>query len=226
MNLVLGVTEDAKTRLALQRACDDLDLRFTFIDPAAFDTGQTLEPAYSLILLDTQSKRDYRELCGQLKAACSSPVVALIANGREKLMIDLRQMGVTDCIVKPLRHQELKARIQAALATGNPDAAQSNLKCGRLEVDLLKRRVYKDGREITVTRTIYRLLVYFLQHKSRVVTHEELLREVWDYDSSADDRNLVETAVRRLRMQIEDDPRNPQCLHTIWGVGYRFEETV
>jgi len=74
-------------------------------------------------------------------------------------------------------------------------------------------------KEITVTRTGYRLLLYFLEHQSRVVTRDELLHEVWGYTRSGEDRNLVETAIRRLRKEIEDDPKNPECLHTIWGVG-------
>lgn len=226
MGLILGIVDDEKTKETLQRAVNDLGFKFSSSGSSSPDLPEKIKIPLSLVLVDTQADQVFIDLCRQYKPVCASQVIVLISRGDEKSIVEYRSMGVADCIVKPLRIPELKARIKTVLAindAGNGRPAEE-LQCGRLQVDLARRRTFKDGMEIAVTRTGYRLLVYFLQHKSEVVTREELLREVWGYTRSGEDRNLVETAIRRLRKVIEDDPRNPECLHTIWGVGYRFED--
>jgi DNA-binding response OmpR family regulator len=226
MSLILGIVEDRTTREILQRAISDLGFEFISTTFASSDLPEKLKLPISMVLVETRRGQDFRDQCKHFKPICSAPVMVLISRGDEESITDYKQLGVADCIFKPLRVSELKARIQMILATNHPANGheQERLQCHRLEVDLVKRRVYKDGKEITVTRTGYRLLVYFLEHQSRVVTRDELLHEVWGYTRSGEDRNLVETAIRRLRKEIEDDPKNPECLHTIWGVGYRFEK--
>lgn len=228
MSQILAIVNDNVTKETLQKAVNDIGFEFSCTSSNSPDLSEKLKTPFSAVLVDTHADNEFNKLYQQYKPFWVFPVIVLISKGNENSIIDYRNMGVADCIVKPIRIPELQARIKTVLAVNDVEngTGAEGLYCGQLKVDLVKRRAFKDSKEITVTRTGYRLLVYFLQHKSKVVTREELLREVWGYTRSGEDRNLVETAIRRLRKEIEDDPKNPEYLHTIWGVGYRFEEPV
>lgn len=226
MGLILGVVDDESTRRVLAEAFDSPDYELILTDSKASLLQIAEQQPVSLIIIDADPDQDLDKLCHQIRPYCTAPMLFLVSEDCEQSIPDTIKAGASDCIVKPLRVAELRARAQAAvyrsdLQDGN---LQPVLRCGRLNVNLLTRRVFKDGNEISVTATGYRMLVYLMQHQQKVVSKEELLREVWGYHGSMKEFNLVESAIKRLRRDIGDDPKKPDCLHTVWGMGYRFEE--
>jgi two-component system alkaline phosphatase synthesis response regulator PhoP len=137
------------------------------------------------------------------------------------------QMGSDGENVRTVHLSELLDCVRGFLQTGaspsNP--SKSVYQFDGLVLDLHARQVRKHGLVIPTTPTEFRLLEYLMRHMSRVVTRDELLRSVWGCYHVSGDFNLVDTAIKRLRREIEDNPRQPRYIHTVWGMGYRFGES-
>lgn len=226
MGLILGVTDDETTRRVLADAFDSPDYELILTDSKTSFLQILEQKPVTLVIIDADPDQDLDKLCHKIKPYCSAPVLFVVDENCDQTIPGTIKAGASDCIVKPLRVPELRARAQAAIYRNEPRDGylQPVLRCGRLNLNLLTRRVFKDGKEVSVTATGYRLLVYLMQHQQKVVSKEELLREVWGYSGSMKEFNLVESAIKRLRKDIGDDPKKPDCLHTVWGSGYRFEE--
>lgn len=226
MSLILGVVDDESTRQALKDAFNSPEYELILTDTNTSFLPMLEQEPVTLVIIDADPDQDIDQLCHQIRPYCAAPVLFLLSEDCERSIPETIKAGASDCIVKPLRVPELRARAQAAIYRNEPRDGylQPVLRCGRLNLNLLTRRVFKDGKEVSVTATGYRMLVYLMQHQQKVVSKEELLREVWGYSGSMKEFNLVESAIKRLRKDIGDDPKKPDCLHTVWGSGYRFEE--
>ncbi|MCS0498553.1 response regulator transcription factor [Protaetiibacter sp. 10F1B-8-1] len=160
------------------------------------------------------------ELCRQARAASDQlPIIMLTALDAVEDRIDGLEHGADDYVTKPFALRELQLRISATLRrTRAAEAAPYTV--GRFRVEPGRRRVWLGEREIALTAREYELLFYLTQHPDRVVSRDEILREVWGW--SFGDPATVTVHVRRLREKIECDPGLPQFLLTEWGAGYRF----
>jgi two-component system KDP operon response regulator KdpE len=225
MDLLLAIVDDPATKEILQDQISISGMRVLFADPQVDDLPSLLQNSFSLILIDLSPEHNPKEVCLKAKQYSTAPVLVTMAEGGEASIPGCLATCASDCIIKPFRVSELQARIQALLARNEQQkSSEPILRCSKVVLDTARRKVFREGKEVKVTRTGYKLLVYFMQHQSKVISKEELLREVWGYPGEHAGNNLVESAIRRLRQDIEEDPKNPRCLHTIWGVGYRFEE--
>ena len=180
---------------------------------------------YDLVLLDVMLPGiDGLQVCRSIRQNSSVPIIMLTALKEEGDTIRGLEAGADDYIAKPFRPGEFIARIRAALkgAARQSESSPDVLISGDLTLDPRKQQVFRAGRLIHLSPTEYRLLRYLIHNHERTIPKEELLQEVWGYSNVSGDLNLVETAVRRLRRQIEDNPRKPRYLQTVWGVGYRF----
>jgi DNA-binding response OmpR family regulator len=172
------------------------------------------------------------DLCRALRAQTAHvPILMLTARGGELDRVLGLELGADDYMTKPFSVLELQARVKALLrraqyyANSEQDRHQSTpefVQRGDLRVDRSQRRVHLDGAELTLTPREFDLLWYFVRHPGRVFTRSELLADVWGYGHDGYD-HTVNSHINRLRSKLGDDRAQTPFIHTIWGVGYRFE---
>jgi two-component system KDP operon response regulator KdpE len=150
------------------------------------------------------------------------PVIMLSVRSREDEKVQAFELGADDYVVKPFGMAELLARVKAALRHHvEREAPQPVFRVGGLEVDLVQRMVRVDGAEVRLSPKQYRLLQVLVTHAGKVVTHRQLLGEVWGA-AHRDDVQYLRVFIRKLRSRIEADPAQPSYLLTELGVGYRL----
>lgn len=164
------------------------------------------------------------EVTRQLRRSSDVPVVMVTARTDTHDVVAGLEAGADDYITKPVVAKELSARLRALLrrAQLGPRAPRT-VQLGDLEIQIEAGLVRKAGRELTLTRTEFRLLCELAANPGWVLSRAQLLERVWDYDYFGDTR-LVDVHVGRLRSKIEDDPANPQILVTVRGLGYKLQE--
>ena len=171
---------------------------------------------------------DGLELCKQLRAISQIPIIILSAKGEERIKVTALDIGADDFVTKPFGIDELLARLRAALRRSRSQRAnateQKILNEGDFHVDLEARNVTVAGREIHLTPKEFDLLVYFLKHSGKVLTHRTLLAAVWGGDYVEQDQYL-RVFVGNLRKKLESNPAAPKYILTEPWVGYRFSPT-
>jgi len=152
------------------------------------------------------------------------PIIVLTARNREADKIEALDRGADDYLTKPFGMGELMARIRAALRHRvQAKGAQPVFKLGTIVVDLVKRLVTRDGEEVKLSPREYDLLRVLVQNAGRVVTHQQILKEVWG-PAHVEDTQYLRVYVGQLRQKLEPDPDQPRYLMTEPGVGYRLRE--
>lgn len=161
-------------------------------------------------------------LIGQLRAWTQRPIIVLSARSQEPQKVAALDAGADDFLTKPFGVAELHARLRVALRhlRQSADGAMV-LRVGPCEIDLATRSVRRDNAPVRLTATQWRLLEVLCRHACRVVSAQQLLREVWG-PGHADQAHYLRIYVRQLRQRLEADPSNPVCIITETGVGYRL----
>lgn len=180
---------------------------------------------YALVIFDMrQSGVKALDTCRFVNDVMHIPVLLITSPDNDQEILDGLDAGAADFLMRPIRPYELVARVRTILKrTSSPLALPGwIIQSEDLMLDLRARRVVRDGKSTLLTRTEMRLLSYLMYHTGTVVSKADLLANVWNYQPVSGDYNLVDSAIKRLRQTIEDDPKNPQYIHTVWGEGYRF----
>ena len=167
---------------------------------------------------------DGLEVIRSLRTWSAVPIIVLSARGQERDKVTALDAGADDYVSKPFGAGELLARIRVALrhaALTASDGAETTFRVGELEVDLLRRHVSVRGTDVRLTPIEYRLLATLVGHAGKVVTHQQLLREVWG-PSHLEQAHYVRVYMAHLRGKLEVEPARPRYLHTEPGVGYRL----
>jgi two-component system KDP operon response regulator KdpE len=166
------------------------------------------------------------ELIRRIRAWSPMPVVVLSARAQERSKIEALDAGADDYITKPFGVGELLARVRAALRHATRSPSGTVLLLGKAKVDLEKRSATRDGNEVHLTPIEFKLLACLARHLGMVVTHRQLLREVWG-PSHVEHSHYLRIYMKQLRDKLELDPVRPRHLLTETGVGYRLisEET-
>jgi two-component system, OmpR family, KDP operon response regulator KdpE len=175
-----------------------------------------------LIILDLGlPDLDGVEVTRQLREWTHIPIIILSVREQETDKINALDAGADDYLTKPFSSAELFARIRAALRHSSQSASEPIFETNKLKVDLTRRLVRLDDQEISLTPTEYDLLRILVQNAGRVLTHQQLLRQVWGsvYESEA---HLLRVNMSNLRRKIEPDPTRPRYIITEPGVGYRL----
>jgi two-component system, OmpR family, copper resistance phosphate regulon response regulator CusR len=180
------------------------------------------EMRYDLILLDVMMPQmDGWTVMQKLGARIQTPVLFLSARGTLEDRLKGLDLGADDYLVKPFSFAELLARIRIILRRGQPQKQDEVLEIGDLRIDVPKRRVERGGTRVTLTNKEFNLLQFFAQNQAQVLSRALIASRVWDMNFDSDS-NVVDVAVRRLRQKI-DEPFAVRLIHTVHGVGYRFE---
>jgi two-component system, OmpR family, KDP operon response regulator KdpE len=185
----------------------------------AIDAG-TQKPDLAIVDLALPDY-DGAELIREIREWSSMPIVVLSARHQERTKIDALDAGADDYITKPFGVGELLARVRAALRHAARSPAGRELALGAARIDLDKRRAYRDGREVHLTPIEFRLLAFLAKHLGMVVTHRQLLAEVWG-PSHVEQTHYLRIYMKQLRDKLEVDPVQPRYLLTETGVGYRL----
>ena len=149
------------------------------------------------------------------------PVVVLSVRDREEDKIAALDSGADDYVTKPFSSGELLARLRVAQRHATPASETTVFRCGQLEVDLAARVVKLKGKEVKLTATEYSLLRLFVQHAGKVLTHRQILREVWG-PNYVEQTHYLRVYLAHLREKLEANPAQPELLITEPGVGYRL----
>lgn len=181
-----------------------------------------IEGQYDAIILDRMLPNvDGMSILSAIRAAkIETPVIILSALGTPEDRVDGLLAGSDDYLVKPFAFAELLARVNLLVRKGSKSEVESVLECGDLTVDLLSRKVTRDGKSIDLQPREFRLLEFMLRHAEQVVTRTMLLEGVWDYHFDPG-TNVIDVHVSRLRKKIDDDFEKP-LIHTVRGTGYRL----
>jgi two-component system OmpR family response regulator len=156
------------------------------------------------------------------RATPNVPVIVLTARGEIEDRVQGLEAGAVDYLVKPFSLAELVARVRAQLRV-IAEASSSTLRAEDVEIDLLTRKVRRDGRTVQLSTTEFELLVYLLRHHGQTIAREQLLSAVWGYQHDPA-TNVVDVYVGYLRRKL-GSPDDPAPIHTVRAVGYRFGTT-
>ncbi len=165
------------------------------------------------------------DLCREIRQTARLervPVIFLTAKTGEADRIHGFDLGGDDYVTKPFSPRELLARVRTILRRRQESPAMDVIRFGDLEIDVSSMTVRIDGKTVLTTVREFRLLEYLANHRGRVFTRDQLLDAVWKDTAYVTPRS-IDVYVRRLREKIERDPRHPQFLRTLRGIGYRFE---
>ncbi|WP_058307545.1 response regulator transcription factor [Gracilibacillus massiliensis] len=190
-----------------------------------------LKEDYEVILLDLMMPgKDGLEVCKDLRAKKSTPVIMLTAKGEELSRIHGFEAGTDDYIVKPFSPREVVLRVKALLRRSNSSTIMNSsnrskdmIEFPHLVIDNDAHRVLADNKEVNLTPKEYELLLFLAKSPDKVFEREELLKEVWKYEFFGDLRT-VDTHVKRLREKLSKVSEDAaKMIVTVWGVGYKFE---
>jgi DNA-binding response OmpR family regulator len=162
------------------------------------------------------------EVCREIRKDSRVPIVMLTARTDTVDIVVGLESGADDYVTKPFEMAELVARVRAVLRRSTSAPVESALSVGPLEIDPASFVARKEGMDLSLTATEFKLLLEMARRPGQVFTREMLLDRVWEYDYLGDSR-LVDVAIQRLRGKIEDDPAHPALITTVRGVGYRLE---
>jgi len=223
LGTILIAEDDPRMQRVLRRICTEE--RYTVV---VADNGHTALELFRkerplAVLLDLILPQvSGRELCQMLKTHSREiPIIVLSAVTDVVDKVLLLELGADDYVTKPFSPRELVARVQAAIRRRQKRSAQPVFRFGNCEIDFAKMTARRDGIPVILTAHEFKLLKCFTVNPERVLTREDLLNQVWGFNSYPTTRT-VDNQILKLRQKVESDPANPKHLVTIYGAGYKF----
>jgi two-component system KDP operon response regulator KdpE len=220
---VLIVDDEPPIRRFLRSSLAAQGYRVVEAEDGAGALRQLAEAKPDLIVLDLGlPDRDGIELIREIRQSAETPIVVLSVRDDERGKVQALDLGADDYVTKPFGTEELLARVRAALRHRLQEQGERPVfRLKDLEVDLVRRIVTRRQERIHLTPKEYDLLRLLITHAGKVLTHRQLLREIWG-PAHVEDNDYLRSYVRMLRSKIEDDPTRPQLVLTEPGVGYRL----
>ncbi|NFD78139.1 response regulator transcription factor [Clostridium botulinum] len=170
---------------------------------------------------------DGLEVCKTLRQEFpNTGIIMLTAKSQDTDKVSGLEYGADDYIIKPFNPLELTLRIKAILRRVNAvkESDDNIITGGPFKIDLYSKKIYKNEEEIDITPTEYLLMKIFIENPGKAFNRDELLDLVWGYDFMGDSK-IVDVNIRRLRSKIEETPSEPKFIKTVWGTGYRWQNT-
>jgi DNA-binding response OmpR family regulator len=192
--------------------------------PAALDQLD-LEPPDVVVLDITMPGMDGFAVTQRIREISGVPIIMLTAMGEQSQKVRGLEMGADDYLTKPFDPDELVARVRALLRrskSSGTEEVQHSIHAGQLEIDFVRHKVVRDGQQIKLTPTEYKLLQHLAQQAGKLIPHSDLLSKVWGPEYR-DETGYLWVYIRSLRQKLEEDPSNPQYIISEPGFGYRFQ---
>lgn len=175
-----------------------------------------------LVILDIMlPDRDGFEVCREIRKASDIPIIMLTARGEVTDRIVGLELGADDYLPKPFEPRELVARIQSVLRREKGNTRTDRLVFGSLVAEPDKQTVWLDEELVALTTMEFELLMLFLRNPGRVLSRDQIMDNLRGLDWDAFDRS-VDVSLSRLRLKLNDDPKRPKWIKTVWGAGYKF----
>ena len=213
----------------------DLDYKVTYADDGLKGLNYLENESFDLVVLDLMLPgMDGLEICRRIRNQNNyTPVLMLTSKSSEIDRVLGLEIGADDYVTKPFSVRELMARIKAlfrrveafSTSSDNMEDDRNHIIFGNLEVDIDTHNVLIEGRSVDLTAREFELLHHFVRRPGRVYSRAQLLDMVWGYGHEGYE-HTVNSHINRLRAKIEIDPANPEYILTIWGVGYKFNDTL
>ncbi len=220
---ILIVEDDPRMQKVLHRLFHEQGYRTEVASDgqAGFDTFRACSPV-AVVLDLILPQMSGREVCKRMKSVSpDTPVLILSAVSEVVDKVLLLELGAEDYITKPFSPRELLARVQSCIRRRRKSEPAATYRFGSCEIDFLKMTASRAGIPITLTAHEFKLLRFFTANPDRVLSRDELLNDVWGYNSYPTTRT-VDNQILKLRQKLEADPANPRHLQTIYGAGYKF----
>jgi two-component system KDP operon response regulator KdpE len=220
---VLVVDDEPPIRRFLRTSLGAAGYRIVAAESAAQATAMLATEKPDVIILDLGlPDRSGLDVIAEIRTRSPVPIIVLSARSDERSKVEALDLGADDYISKPFGMAELTARLRAALRHAfQAQGEMAVFASGDLAVDLVRRQVTRDGRDVKLSPKEFDLLKHLVTHAGKVLTHRHLLREVWGPAHSADVQYL-RVFIRGLRQKLEPDPTRPTHILTELGVGYRL----
>jgi two-component system, OmpR family, alkaline phosphatase synthesis response regulator PhoP len=181
---------------------------------------------FDLVILDVMlPKKSGFDVCREIReAGLITPILMLTARGQISDKVNGLKIGADDYLTKPFNMQELVARVEALLrrAPIRPAAQAGVFDFGSIHIDLVGTEAARDGKAVNLSAREFQLLRYFIEHRGATLSRDELLKQVWGYSADMYTRT-VDVHVASLRQKLEEDPKQPQFILTVQGLGYKFK---
>ena len=195
-----------------------------FVMMEKMDMKKAVQTNYDIILLDVMLPNlNGMEVCRRLRTKKNTPIIMLTAKGDITDKVNGLDLGADDYLTKPFEIEELLARIRVILRRKTQDANQGKIiQVADLKLDLEKKQVTRNGKNIELTKKEYELLEYLMKNNGIVISREKIIESVWNYDFVGDTK-IVDVFIRYLRSKI-DDEYDKKLINTVRGFGYVIQE--
>jgi len=220
--LILIIDDDEKLNRLLSDYLNDFGYRtLTAVHPEA-GLKKLKEASPNLVILDVMMPdMNGFEVCKAIRQTSDVPIIMLTARGDLSDRVVGLEIGADDYLAKPFEPRELAARIQSILRRTTNMGSQDTVAFGRLHIDFAKRAASVGGRDTDLTTNEFTALALLAGSPGKVFDRDEILQELRGMDCDAFNRS-VDITMSRLRQKLDDDPKNPEFIKTVWGAGYAF----
>lgn len=218
---ILVIEDESKIAEIVKAYLEKDDFRVTLAD-----TGQAalerLSDGFDLIILDLMLPDiSGEDICTSIRKDSDIPIIMLTAKSDEEERVAGLGLGADDYVIKPFSPRELVARVKALLRRTGGGKKRVSFNNGNLAIDSARFEVRKDGSPVVLTSTEFKLIMALADRPGQVYTRLQLVNVALGYDFEGYDRT-IDAHIKNIRQKIEDNPRNPQYIKTVYGVGYRF----
>ncbi|MEX5668905.1 heavy metal response regulator transcription factor [Pseudomonas neuropathica] len=221
---LLIVEDQAKTGQYLRQGLTEAGFNTELVADGNSGQRLALSGDYALLILDVMlpGRSGWQILHAVRSAGLDTPVLFLTAKDAVEDRVHGLELGADDYLVKPFAFSELLARVRSLLRRGSATTQETSLQLADLRLDLIRRRVERSGQRIDLTAKEFALLEMLLRRQGEVLPKSLIASQVWDMNFDSD-TNVIEVAIRRLRLKIGDEFPN-KLIHTVRGMGYVLEE--